>query len=212
MAGEASERWKARLDRAFRQCLETVEAVWRSQGPVLMEMAQVITAAFRAHRKLYLFGNGGSAADAQHLAAEFVNRFQMDRVPLPAVALTVDTSVLTSIANDFDFRDVFLRQIQALGEAGDVVLGISTSGRSENVIRALRWARERGLHTLGFSGEEKTEMDVYCDRILRVPSRMTPRIQESHITAGHVLCDLVEQMFFDGSASEAVQERGSKGP
>ncbi|SMC27705.1 phosphoheptose isomerase [Desulfacinum hydrothermale DSM 13146] len=201
----SKERLLDRVDRAFGQSLAAVEGLWRSQGPVIVEMAQTVAAAFKAHRRLYLFGNGGSAADAQHLAAECINRFQMERAPLPAIALTVDTSVLTSIANDYDFNDVFLKQIQALGEAGDVALGLSTSGRSENVLRALRWAREHGLHTLGFAGRDKTDMDIYCDRILHVPSPVTARVQEGHIAAGHVLCELMEVLLFgtDGRRPEA---------
>ncbi|MBC7357395.1 MAG: D-sedoheptulose 7-phosphate isomerase [Desulfacinum sp.] len=194
-----------RVDRAFSESLAAVEGLWRSQGAVIVEMARMVAGAFKAHRRLYIFGNGGSAADAQHLAAECINRFQMERAPLPAVALTVDTSVLTSIANDYDFKDVFLKQIQALGEAGDVALGLSTSGRSENVLRALRWAREHGLHTLGFAGRDKTDMDIYCDRILHVPSPVTARVQEGHIAAGHILCELIEVLVFQPDDPEGEE-------
>ncbi len=162
----------------------------------LSQMAEIISTAFRKQKRLYLFGNGGSAADAQHIAAEFVNRFDMHRPPLPAIALTTDTSVLTAISNDFDFREVFAKQLMALASEGDVALGISTSGKSENVINALRWAKESGLITLGFAGKDKTDMDDLCDVIIHVPSNETPRIQECHILLAHILCGLVERMMY----------------
>ncbi|MGQ9484492.1 MAG: D-sedoheptulose-7-phosphate isomerase [Desulfosoma sp.] len=185
-----------RVRAVFDATLRALAAVRDHDAETVVRMAQVVAQAFRAKRRLYLFGNGGSAADCQHLAAEFINRFQKERDPLPAIALTTDTSVLTSIANDYDFRDVFLRQLRGLAEAGDVAMGLSTSGRSENVLRALRWARQHGVHTLGLAGMEKTDMDVYCDLILHVPDDVTARVQEVHITVGHALCDVVEEMLF----------------
>lgn len=185
-----------RVQAVFDATLRALAAIRDHDAETVVRMAQVVAQAFRARRRLYLFGNGGSAADCQHLAAEFINRFQKERDPLPAIALTTDTSVLTSIANDYDFRDVFLRQLRGLAEAGDVAMGLSTSGKSENVLRALRWAREHGVHTLGLAGMEKTDMDVYCDLILHVPDEVTARVQEVHITVGHALCDLVEEMLF----------------
>ena len=146
------------------------ESLCRMGFGLILDMAEVLAAAFRGAHRLFLFGNGGSAADAQHIAAEFINRFQIERRPLPALALTVDSSVLTSISNDYQFEDIFLKQLQALGQAGDVALGISTSGRSPNVLKALKWARENGLHTVGWAGAEETEMDIYCDLILHIPS------------------------------------------
>ena len=183
-------------EAAFRDSIAVKEALCRAGFELLLEMAEVLAAAFRGGHRLFLFGNGGSAADAQHLAAEFVNRFQRERRPLPAIALTVDSSVLTSISNDYQFEDIFSKQLQALGQAGDVALGISTSGRSPNVLKAMKWARENGLHTIGWAGAEQTEMDVTCDLILHVPSRVTARVQEGHITFGHVLCLLVEETLF----------------
>jgi len=165
--------------------------------PLLVDMAEVVLDAFRRGGRLFLFGNGGSAADAQHVAAEFVNRFRRDRSPLPAIALTTDTSILTSIANDFRFADVFTRQLRALSARGDAALGISTSGTSPNVLGALKWARENGLHTLGWTGALQTDMDVYCDLTLHVPSEVTPRIQECHMVAGHILCELVEERLLE---------------
>jgi D-sedoheptulose 7-phosphate isomerase len=196
------------MDRALREKLAAVaetgleegirmrEALLRTGIAVMLDMAEIIARAFRGRHRLFLFGNGGSAADAQHIAAEFVNRFQMERPPLPAIALTVDSSILTSISNDFHFDEVFLKQLRALGEPGDVALGISTSGRSPNVLKGLEWARENGLGTIGWAGKRRTEMDDYCDLILHVESDCTPRIQECHITAGHVLCEMVDEMLF----------------
>jgi D-sedoheptulose 7-phosphate isomerase len=183
-------------EKSFRESIEVKESLCRMGFGLILDMADVLCSAFRGAHRLFLFGNGGSAADAQHIAAEFVNRFQMERRPLPALALTVDSSVLTSISNDYQFEDVFLKQLQALGQVGDVALGISTSGRSPSVVKALKWARESGLPTLGWAGAEKTEMDVYCDLVLHIPSPVTARIQECHITMGHILCELVEEILF----------------
>ncbi len=193
--------WVPRVHGIFEGTVRALTAVKDRDAETIVRMAQVVTDAFRSHRRVYLFGNGGSAADCQHLAAEFINRFQKERDPLPAMALTTDTSVLTSIANDYDFRDIFVRQLRGLGEAGDVAVGLSTSGRSENVLRALRWAREHGLHTLGLAGVQTTDMDIYCDLILHVPDTVTARVQEVHITVGHAICDLVEEMLFGPGTS-----------
>jgi len=183
-------------EMAFRESIAVKEALLQTGGELLIGMAEMVCGAFQRGHRLFLFGNGGSDADAQHLAAEFVNRFQLERRPLPAIALTVDTSVLTSISNDYRFEDVFSKQLQALGQAGDVALGISTSGRSPNVLKALRWARENGLQTMAWAGAERTEIDDISDLILHVPSGVTARVQEGHITFGHVLCLLVEEILF----------------
>jgi len=196
MDKELRTQLRLAAEAAFRESIAVKEALCREGCDLLLAMAAMLAAAFRGGHRLFLFGNGGSAADAQHLAAELVNRFQRERRPLPALALTVDTSILTSIGNDYAFDDVFLKQVQALGQAGDVALGISTSGRSPNVLKALKWARENGLHTLGWAGAEESELDVTCDLVLHVPSRVTARIQEGHITFGHVLCLLVEEILF----------------
>lgn len=182
--------------QVFEESIRLKQAVARAATELIVDMAELLAQAFRGHHRLFLFGNGGSAADAQHLAAEFVNRFQRERIPLPALALTVDTSILTSIANDYHFDDIFQKQLQALGQPGDVALGISTSGSSPNVVKALKWAREHGLHTLGWAGATLGEMDTYCDLILHVPSRTTARIQECHITVGHILCGLTDEILF----------------
>ncbi|RMG50412.1 MAG: SIS domain-containing protein [Acidobacteria bacterium] len=159
----------------------------------LARAALLLIDAVRAGRKILLFGNGGSAADAQHLAAELVNRYQMERPAIAAIALSTDTSILTSISNDTTFEDVFSRQIEALGREGDVAIAITTSGRSANVIRAVRTARERGLRTIGLLGKDGGVVKDLVDVPIIVPSPSTARIQEVHITIGHIWCDLIEQ-------------------
>jgi D-sedoheptulose 7-phosphate isomerase len=159
----------------------------------ITEIARSIEASLRAGGKVLLAGNGGSAADAQHLAAEFLSRFLVDRRPLPAVALTTDSSVLTAIGNDFGFENVFERQVRGLGRPGDVFLAISTSGRSSNILLALQAAREIGLVTVGFSGAAETDMRALCRHFLAAPSRETAIIQQIHIVAGHAICALVER-------------------
>jgi D-sedoheptulose 7-phosphate isomerase len=183
-------------EQMFEESIRLKQALCSTAKETIVEMAALIARAFSDGHRLFLFGNGGSAADAQHLAAEFVNRFQMERPPLPAMALTVDASVMTSIANDYSFEDVFEKQLRALARSGDVALGISTSGRSPNVIRALKYARENGVRTLGLAGQSETEMDLYCDMILHVPSPVTARVQECHITVGHMICPHVERILF----------------
>ncbi len=176
---------------------ESIEVKKRLLGKVevpLTSMAQKLVKVFHRKGRFFLMGNGGSAADAQHIAAEFVNRFERERPPLPALALTVDTSVISSISNDFAFEDIFLKQLQALAREGDAVLGISTSGRSPNVVKALQWSVQHGLHTWAWVGEGSTLLDECCEMTIHVPSRVTARIQECHITLGHILCALVDEM------------------
>lgn len=198
MDDQLRARFLTMIEQGFHDSVRAKEELFRRGRGTMLDMAVGVSEAFKRGHRLFLFGNGGSAADAQHLAAEFVNRFTIDRPPLPAIALTVDSSILTSISNDSSFEDVFVKQLQALGRTGDVALGISTSGSSPNVVRGLKWARENGLTTLGFSGNGPAAMDAWCDLLLRVPSAVTARIQECHITAGHILCALVEEMLFGG--------------
>ena len=146
--------------------------------------------------KVLVMGNGGSASDAQHFAAEIVGRFKMERRALPAIALSTDTSILTAVGNDYGFDRVFVRQVEALAQPGDLVLGISTSGNSPNVLRALNLARERGCRTVGLLGKDGGSIKPVCDLPLVVPSADTPRIQEAHITIIHIVCDLVEKKLF----------------
>jgi len=162
---------------------------------------ELVATALAGARKLLLFGNGGSAADAQHIAAEFVGRFLRERRPLPAIALTTDTSALTSIANDYGYDDVFARQVRALGVAGDVAIAISTSGRSPSVLRAVQACRELGVTTIGLTGGDGGELAGAVDLTLRVSaSRLSARIQETHILIGHVICELVDRRLFGETA------------
>jgi D-sedoheptulose 7-phosphate isomerase len=159
-------------------------------------VAEACVAALGSGRKALFAGNGGSAADAQHLAAELVSRYAYDRPGLPAFALTTDTSVLTAIGNDYGYEHLFARQIEAVGAAGDVFFGLSTSGRSPNVLKALDAARAKGLFTVGMTGRDGGQMPGRCDYLLRVPSDSTPRIQEGHIAIGHALCQIIEAKLF----------------
>lgn len=187
-------RFKSYIEQHIRDSIAAKTAFIPTCCDVLPLMAGRIAGAFAGNGRLFIFGNGGSAADAQHIAAEFVNRLKRKRRALPAIALTTDSSILTSIANDYDFDEIFARQLSALGQAGDVALAISTSGRSPNVLKALKIARENGIGTLGFAGMPGSEMDGLCDTILHVPSPVTAIVQECHITAGHILCALSEDV------------------
>jgi len=180
--------------------------------PELARAADALLSAYMAGRKAIFFGNGGSAADAQHLAAEFVGRYLRDREPLPALALNVNTSAITAIGNDYGYEEVFTRQLKALAVAGDVAVGITTSGKSPNVIRAIRCAREMGLFTIAFTGASGGDLTGLADTLIAVPSEHTPRVQECHILAGHTLCDAVEQelaRFELATAVPNVSEEGS---
>jgi D-sedoheptulose 7-phosphate isomerase len=161
----------------------------------IQEGADRIAACVASGHKILIFGNGGSAADAQHIAAEFVNRFQIERPPLAALALTTDTSIITSIANDYHFDDIFSKQIKALGKKDDIAIGISTSGNSKNVINAIYDAKDLGMFTIGLSGPGGILIEC-SDLVFSVQSNITARIQEAHITLGHILCDLVDTILF----------------
>jgi D-sedoheptulose 7-phosphate isomerase len=186
---------KERILRIFDEHARLQKEFLKHNTEMLVRVAEVLLQAFRKGRTVYLFGNGGSAADAQHLAAEFVNRFRLERRALPALALTVDTSVLTSIANDSGFDRVFARQIEAFGRPDDVAVGLSTSGASANVIAGVRQARQQGLVTVGFSGGDGGALLREVDHCLLVPSKTAARVQELHIIAGHAICDIVEQEY-----------------
>lgn len=160
------------------------------------KVAELIAAAFKNGHRLYLCGNGGSAADAQHLAAEFTGRFYSDRDPLPAEALHANTSFLTAVANDYSYDEIYERAIKAHGRSGDVLIGISTSGNSKNVVRAQVEAKKTGMHVISFTGAGGGQMKDSCDYVFNVPSTDTPRIQESHILIGHIICQLVEEELF----------------
>lgn len=178
---------------AHREVMESVE---RDLAPAILEVARTLMAVFRGGGKLLVMGNGGSASDAQHFAAEIVGRFRLERKALPAIALSTDTSILTAVGNDYGFDSVFLRQVEALAAQGDVVMGISTSGSSVNVLEALRLAREKGCLTIGLLGRDGGAIGKSADMALVVPARDTARIQEAHITIIHILCQLIEQGLF----------------
>lgn len=162
----------------------------------IQQVVEQIVSSLRSGGKVLVAGNGGSAADAQHFAGEFVSRFNYDRPGLPAIALTTDTSILTAIGNDYGYERLFERQVQALGQKGDVFLGISTSGNSPNVVAALRQARSMGLFTVGMTGQSGGAMKELCDVCLRMPSTETPKVQEGHIAIEHIICGLVEATIF----------------
>jgi D-sedoheptulose 7-phosphate isomerase len=166
------------------------------------KIAEVIIAALRADKKLLIVGNGGSAADAQHIAAEIVGRYKKDRPAYAAIALTTDTSALTAIANDYDFEQVFARQVAGLGQRGDVLLALSTSGRSPNILAALRTARERGLATIGFTGTKGEALGALCDQLLVAPSDDTAIIQQIHLAVAHGICDEIEQTLIREAAKK----------
>jgi D-sedoheptulose 7-phosphate isomerase len=187
---------KDAIIQVFRESADVKVRFIRQNAEFLAQAVKMIVRAFKAGNKVLLFGNGGSAADAQHIAAEFVNRFLIERPPLPAIALTTDTSILTSISNDYGYVDSFAKQVKALGREGDVAVGISTSGAAANVIKAIQVAKEMGLKTVGLSGRDGGEVSRLVDIALVVDSQSTPRIQEVHITIGHVLCEMVDRMLF----------------
>lgn len=182
--------------KRFEESLEVKRQFLKENLSKLFEAIQLIARAFQSGNKLFFFGNGGSAADAQHLAAEFVNRYLMERPPLPAIALTTDTSILTSVSNDLSFNEIFSRQLRALGRKGDVAIGISTSGNSSNVIRAFEVAKEMEMKTVAFTGNDGGKLAKIADLSLIVTSTSTPIIQETHILIGHLLCEMVEQILF----------------
>ncbi len=193
----------ARVAEAVADTRRLMERLVAEHAETMAAAARLLADTFRAGGKILIFGNGGSAADAQHIAAEFVNRFQVERPPLAALALTTDTSVLTSIANDYAFAEVFVKQVKALGRPGDVAWGISTSGSSLNVVLALEEARALGLRTMALSGGDGGPVAGQAEVAVVVPSRNTPRIQEMHILVGHVLCDLVDYLLFPEKFSDS---------
>lgn len=183
------------INNTLDQHAALVETVRAQISDHIAQVADLLIGCYERGRTLFLCGNGGSAADAQHIAAEFTGRFLRKRKPLPAVALTTDTSAMTAISNDFGFESIFERQLRALAREGDVLLAISTSGNSPNVVNALQAAREIGCVTIALTGHDGGQMKDCADHLLVVPSTETPRIQELHIVVGHILCDLVDRHF-----------------
>jgi D-sedoheptulose 7-phosphate isomerase len=183
------------IENDLRESMQLTETVIKCQLNAIQDIADAFIACLKKGRKIMLFGNGGSAADAQHIAAELMGRFEKNRQSLAAISLATNTSTLTAIANDFGYEEVFSKQIEALGKSGDIAVGISTSGRSKNVIAALKKAKALGLMTVCFSGGAKDELAKLCDLALVVDSSRTCRIQEIHIKIAHIICGLVEAEF-----------------
>ncbi len=181
--------------------LQVRREFFERHAELVLEAGRHIALVLARGGKILLCGNGGSAADAQHLAAEFVNRYKLNRPPLAAVALSTDTSILTAIGNDFSFEEVFSKQVEALGRPGDLLLGISTSGNSANVVLALEAARRKGLKTLGFSGRGGGRMNGLCDLLITVDTALTPLVQEVHIAVGHLLCELADYYLFENASA-----------
>ena len=187
-----------KIKEIITSSIETKQKVLADENLLKMvcDTVEVIVNAFKTNKRIYFCGNGGSAADAQHLAAEFSGRFYKDRKALPAEALHCNTSYLTAVANDFGFDTVYSRLIDGIGEKGDVLIGLSTSGNSTNIINAFGTAKMKGLVTIAFTGESGGKLKQLSDHLINIPSTDTPRIQESHIMIGHIICELVEQKYF----------------
>ncbi len=183
--------------KAFAESSSIKERFAKENVGLIAKASKVIAESFNDGKKLIIFGNGGSACDASHIAAEFVNRFKKDRPGLPALALNTDIAVMTSIANDYDYSEIFARQVKTLAEPGDIAIAISTSGNSKNVLKAVDVAKRKGMKTIAFTGARGEKFASKCDYAFIVPSDDTPRIQETHITLGHVLCQIVEEILFE---------------
>jgi len=187
-----------KIKKIIKASIDTKQSVLQNEGLLKTIAASVdlIVNAFRNGNRVYFCGNGGSAADAQHLAAEFSGRFYTDRKALPAEALHCNTSYLTAVGNDYGFDEIYSRLIDGIGEKGDVLVGLSTSGNSPNILKALKTAKKKEMITIGFTGKSGGEMRTLCDHLINIPSTDTPRIQESHIMVGHIICQLVEEIYF----------------
>jgi D-sedoheptulose 7-phosphate isomerase len=194
---------KETIIRIFESSARVKEQFARENAELIQEVVELIAQTFAGGNKLLLFGNGGSATDASHITGEFVNRFLLERPGLPAIALNTDVAVLTSIANDYDYSEIFAKQVKALGQPGDIIIGLSTSGSSPNVVKAFTAAKEMGLRTIAMTGSKNKggKLASMADFAFVVPSTETPRIQEVHITLGHVICQLVDECLF-GSGSK----------
>ena len=188
---------KNKILKAFHESISVKQKFVDENCETIIEVSRLIADTFNRGNKLLLFGNGGSASDASHIAAEFVNRFKKERPALPALALNTDVAVITSIANDYDYVHIFERQIKAFAQDGDVLIAISTSGTSANVVKAVEVAGRKKLKTIAMTGAKGDKLAVKCDYVFAVPSNNTPRVQETHITLGHVLCQMVEEILFE---------------
>jgi len=188
---------REKILREFKESAAVKQKFVNENIETIIEVAKVLAETFSNGGKLLLFGNGGSACDASHIAAEFVNRFKKERPAFPALALNTDTAILTSIANDYDYVNVFERQLKAFAQEGDIVIALSTSGSSPNVVKAVEAANRKKIKTIAFTGEKGDKLAAISDYIFAVPSNNTPRVQETHITLGHVLCQMVEEILFE---------------
>lgn len=188
---------KEKILKEFKESIAVKEAFVEGHLDMIVEVAKAVAATFNDGNKILLFGNGGSSTDASHIAAEFVNRFKRERPGLPAIALNTDMAVITSIANDYDFSDIFSRQVKALGVEGDMVFAISTSGNSPNVVKALDVAKKKKIKTVLLTGSKGEKLAAKTTYSFVVPSENTARVQETHITLGHVLCLMVEEILFE---------------
>ena len=187
-----------KIKKIIKASIDTKQSVLQNEGllKTIEASVDVIVNAFRNGNRVYFCGNGGSAADAQHLAAEFSGRFYTDRKALPAEALHCNTSYLTAVANDYGYDEIYSRLIDGIGEGGDVLVGLSTSGNSPNILKAFNTAKKKEMITIGLTGKSGGEMRTFCDHLINIPSTDTPRIQESHIMVGHIICQLVEEKYF----------------
>ena len=192
------ENMKNFVTNQIKKSIEVKQQILENKDilETILKVGEVLVEVYKNGNKLLIAGNGGSAADAQHIAGELVSKFYFDRPALPAIALTTDTSIITAIGNDYGYEKLFSRQIEANGVKGDVFLGISTSGNSKNIIEGLKIAKEKGVITIGLTGESGGKMKELCDYCICVPSNETPRIQESHILIGHILCSIIEEAMF----------------
>lgn len=182
-----------KIKDSILESIQVKEELLHGKVSTIIKITEAIIACLRKGGKVILFGNGGSASDCQHIAAEFVGRFKKERIALAAIALTTNTSIITALANDYDYAVIFARQIEALGQKNDLAIGISTSGKAKNVVAAIRQAKKQGIKTVALTGGDGGELVKAADIALIVPSLNTPRIQEAHITIGHIICELAEQ-------------------
>jgi len=187
---------REKVIKELEESTKIIRAVAETLADVIAGASETILKAYRSGKKVLLVGNGGSAADAQHIAAELIGRFQRERKALPAIALTTDTSVLTAVTNDYGYESVFSRQIEAIGEEGDILLAMTTSGGSPNILKAVETAKTKGMLTIILTGENGTPLKDKGDTVIIVPSTKPPRIQETHIAIGHIMCQLIENELF----------------
>lgn len=191
-----------KIKKSVENSIKVKEKFFQENVTLIKEVSELIAKTLNEGGKILIFGNGGSATDASHIAAEFVNRFKRERPALPAISLNTDMAVITAIANDYDYSEVFAKQIKALAQKGDIAIGISTSGSSRNVIKAIEVAKNRGLKTIAFTSTKGEKLISKVDYAFAVNSEETPRIQETHITLGHIICELVEDLLFEIPSSK----------